>query len=145
MKKVLTLVLVAVLTIVGQAAIAQGNSNARSKRPEFVNEKHRAHAEWKREKAYAKHNKKYKKHDRDDDDRWERDDDRRRRDHDRDRDRRDDDRRVERDYPWGRTAEQRRAEERRREEEKRRVEERRRDDNNPRTVRDVILKRTGGN
>jgi hypothetical protein len=129
MKKVLTIVLVAVLTIVGQAAIAQGNSNARSKRPEFVNEKHRAHAEWKREKAYAKHNKKYKKHDRDDDDRWERDEDRRR----------DDDRRVERDYPWERTAEQRR------EEEKRRVEERKREDERrtPRTIRDVVFERTG--
>lgn len=140
MKKVLTLVLVAVLTIVGQQAIAQGNSNARSKRPEFVNEKHRAHAEWKREKAYAKHNKKkHKKHDHDDDDRWERDDDRRRdRDRDRDRDRR--------DYPWERTAEQRRVEERRRTEEQRRVEERREEqERNPKTIRDVILRRTGGN
>ncbi|MBB6609493.1 hypothetical protein H7F15_00445 [Pontibacter sp. Tf4] len=139
MKKVLTLIMVAVLTIVGQQAMAQGNSNARSKRPEFVNEKHRAHAEWKREKAYAKHNKKYKKHDRDDDDRWERDEDRRR---DRDRDRRIGDRR---DYPWEKTTEQRRVEERRRTEEQRRVEERRREEQerNPRTIRDVILRRTG--
>jgi len=139
MKKVLTIALVAVLTIVGQAAIAQGNSHAQSKRPEFVNEKHRAHAEWKREKEYAKnhkkHNKKYKKHD--DDDRWGRDDDRRRRDHDRDRDRRVSDRR---DETWERTTEQRRAEERRRVEERRREQDRK-----PGTVRDVILKRTGGN
>jgi hypothetical protein len=132
MKKILTIALIAVLTIVGQTAMAQGNKNAQSKRPEFVNEKHRAHAEWKREKEYAKADKKYNKkknkhkHDHDDDDRWERD-----RRHDDDR----------RDFPWEKTVEQRRAEERAR----RRAEEQRRDEENrpPRTIRDVILKRTG--
>ena len=141
MKKIWTVALVAVLTIVGQAVMAQGNSHAKGKRPEFVNEKHRAHAEWKREKEYAKKHKKYKKHHRDDDDRWDRDDDRRRdREWERNRDR------DRRDYPWGRTAEQRRVEERRRVEEQRRIEERRRDEErNSRTIRDVILGRTDRN
>ena len=142
MKKVLTILLVAMLTIVGQTAMAQGNSHGKGKgkgRPSFVDEKHRAHAEWKREKAYAKNHKKSDKYHDDDCDRHhDHDDDDR--DH-----RREDDRRVaDRDYPWERTTEQRRTEERRRTEEQRRAEEQRREGGD-RTIRDVILRRTGGN
>jgi hypothetical protein len=94
MKKLMTLVLVGMMVFGAQAASAANHDGDKGKghkkgKPSFVDEKHRAHAEWKREKEYEKYRSKhYKKHD-DRDDRWEdrrRDDDRwedRRRDDDR--------------------------------------------------------------
>jgi hypothetical protein len=83
MKKLLTLILVGMMVFGAQAASAADHDGEKGKgkkkgRPSFVDEKHRAHAEWKREKEYEKaRSKQYKKYD-DDNDRWEdrRDDER---------------------------------------------------------------------
>ncbi|OKL40737.1 hypothetical protein A3841_12860 [Pontibacter flavimaris] len=108
MKKLLTIAFMLSFVFAGQAALADshGNGNGKGKakgKPSFVDEKHRAHAEWKREKEYEKeYKKRMKKHDDEDrdDDRWNR-----RREEER---RRDDER-------WERSREeQRRSEETRR-------------------------------
>jgi hypothetical protein len=74
MKKLMTLVLVALMAFGTQVATAADYNGDKDKgkkkgKPSFVDEKHRAHAEWKREKEYEKARKKqYKKND---DDRWD--------------------------------------------------------------------------
>ncbi|MFD2246630.1 hypothetical protein [Pontibacter ruber] len=109
MKKLITLLLVGIMAFGAQVATADSHDGDKGKgkkkgRPSFVDEKHRAHAEWKREKEYEKARKKQNK-DYDDDDRWE---DRRRDDDDRWEDsRREDERRREDE-----TREQRRERER---------------------------------
>jgi hypothetical protein len=88
MKKLLTIALLFSFTLAGQVTLADGHGNGKNKgkakgKPAFVDKKHRAHEQWKREKEYEKeYRKRSKKHDDHDDDRWERsrEDDRRQRD-----------------------------------------------------------------
>jgi hypothetical protein len=84
MKKLMTLVLVALMAFGTQVATAADYNGDKDKgkkkgKPSFVDEKHRAHAEWKREKEYEKARKKQNKdynddrwENRRDDERWER-------------------------------------------------------------------------
>ncbi|MHC2992598.1 hypothetical protein OB13_13760 [Pontibacter sp. HJ8] len=109
----MTLVLVGIMafgTLLATAADHDGDKGKKKGKPSFVDEKHRAHAEWKREKEYEKARKKqYRDYD-DDDDRWED----RRRDDERWERRREDERRAERcerdrdNERWGRTGDTRR-------------------------------------
>lgn len=108
MKKLMTLVLVALMAFGTQVATAADYNGDKDKgkkkgKPSFVDEKHRAHAEWKREKEYEKARKKQNKHS--DDDRWEN-----RRDEERWEKRREDEKRVERRERerWEKRDEQRR-------------------------------------
>ncbi|GGG09629.1 hypothetical protein GCM10011323_12760 [Pontibacter amylolyticus] len=125
MKKLMTLVLVGLVAFGAQVATAADYNGDKDKgkkkgKPSFVEEKHRAHAEWKREKEYEKARKKEYKDRDDDDDRWEdrrRDDERwerrrenERRDDDRWERRKEDEKRAERQERerWEKRDEQRR-------------------------------------